>query len=156
MPPARASTTTAKASADARFEPLSFTFAAAAMGVAVPVPCEMMVNDSTGVTVAAGWEPFAGLETAGVAAPGVAEAWGAIGETAAGVEVTGEVPSAAGDGGVVTAAVAVGVNATTVPPLGPWPQTCSKLIATGAGALLGPPLPHFQACMSPSRAFACV
>lgn len=32
---------------------------------------------------------------------------------------------------------------------GGWPQTCSKVMLAGAGALIGVPLPHFQACRSP-------
>ncbi len=51
-------------------------------------------------------------------------------------------------------ATAVGCSgvAGSTPPRGACPHTCSNVMSAGAGALLGPPLPHFHPWTSPSWA----
>src|SRR5688500_12897293 len=63
-------------------------------------------------------------------------------------------PRVAFGGNCVAGATVAGGAVGCAPPRGAWPQICSNVTSCGAGALFGPPLPHFQPCTSPSFAFS--
>ena len=97
------------------------------------------------VTVTVGTPPAGLCVTAG---------WsGAGGEPAAVGWAAFAVAGAAGEGSCVLVSAGAGVAVGATPPLGSWPQTWLNVMSCGAGALFGPPLPHFQPCTSPSFAF---
>jgi hypothetical protein len=111
-------------------------------GVAVAVPWLVMETVTVGAT-----------EGGAVAAGVEAEADGN-----AAVAVSAAVGTAcwAGEAVAVGMLVAACVAGWAAPPRGGCPQTDSKVIAGGAGALFGPPGPQRQAWRSPSRARCCV